>query len=109
MNLVAIIEELVAAGVEFPPVRVDGKTLIPSQANNDYIFPAVGMAIDATQAKRVTDEMFIVAARACAEQVTRQQLAEGMLTNEAARSKVRRASSRWPADACAWAGVMPSL
>jgi malate dehydrogenase (oxaloacetate-decarboxylating)(NADP+) len=68
-----------AAGVQFPPVRLDGQTLIPSQANNVYIFPALGMAIYATQAKRVTDEMFIVAARAVAEQVTRQQLEEGML------------------------------
>jgi malate dehydrogenase (oxaloacetate-decarboxylating)(NADP+) len=68
-----------AAGVQFPPVRIDGKVLIPSQANNVYIFPAIGMAIYATQAKRVTDEMFIVAARAVADQVTRQQLEEGML------------------------------
>jgi malate dehydrogenase (oxaloacetate-decarboxylating)(NADP+) len=68
-----------AAGVQFPPVRVDGQLLIPSQANNVYIFPAMGMAIYATQAKRVTDEMFIVAARALAEQVTKQQLEEGML------------------------------
>jgi malate dehydrogenase (oxaloacetate-decarboxylating)(NADP+) len=68
-----------AAGVQFPPVRIDGKTLIPSQANNVYIFPAMGMAIYATQAKRVTDEMFIIAARAVADQVTKQQLEEGML------------------------------
>jgi malate dehydrogenase (oxaloacetate-decarboxylating)(NADP+) len=68
-----------AAGVQFPPVRVDGMTLLPSQANNVYIFPAMGMAVYATQAKRVTDEMFIVAARACAEQVHKPQLDEGML------------------------------
>jgi malate dehydrogenase (oxaloacetate-decarboxylating)(NADP+) len=68
-----------AAGVQFPPVRIDGTTLIPSQANNVYVFPAIGMAVYATQAKRVTDEMFVVAARAVADQVTRQQLAEGML------------------------------
>jgi malate dehydrogenase (oxaloacetate-decarboxylating)(NADP+) len=68
-----------AAGVQFPPVRIDGKVLIPSQANNVYIFPAMGMAIYATQAKRVTDEMFVVAARAVADQVTKQQLEEGML------------------------------
>jgi malate dehydrogenase (oxaloacetate-decarboxylating)(NADP+) len=68
-----------AAGVQFPPVRVDGKVLLPSQANNVYIFPAMGMAIYATQARRVTDEMFIVAARAVADQVTKQQLEEGML------------------------------
>jgi malate dehydrogenase (oxaloacetate-decarboxylating)(NADP+) len=68
-----------AAGVQFPPVRIDGQLKIPSQANNVYIFPAMGMAIYATQAKRVTDEMFIVAAQACAELVSKQQLEEGML------------------------------
>jgi malate dehydrogenase (oxaloacetate-decarboxylating)(NADP+) len=68
-----------AAGVQFPPVRIDGKVLIPSQANNVYIFPAIGMAVYATQAKRVTDEMFVVAARGVADQVTQQQLEEGML------------------------------
>ena len=47
-----------------------GQTFLPRQANNFYIFPAVGMAIYATQAKRVTDEMFIEAAHALADQVT---------------------------------------
>src|SRR5437879_7023689 len=47
---------LYAAGVQFPPVSYGGQTLLPGQANNLYIFPAVGMAIYATQAKRVTDE-----------------------------------------------------
>jgi malate dehydrogenase (oxaloacetate-decarboxylating)(NADP+) len=70
---------LYAAGVSFPAVPIDGRTLLPSQANNVYIFPAVGMAIYATQARRVTDEMFIVAAHAVADQVSRQQLEEGML------------------------------
>jgi malate dehydrogenase (oxaloacetate-decarboxylating)(NADP+) len=70
---------LYAAGVQFPPVRVDGKTLMPAQANNVYIFPAIGMAVYATQAKRVTDEMFVVAAQAVAEQVTGDQLEQGML------------------------------
>jgi malate dehydrogenase (oxaloacetate-decarboxylating)(NADP+) len=68
-----------AAGVQFPPVPVDGKVFIPAQANNVYIFPAIGMAVYATQAKRVTDEMFVVAARAVAEQVTGPQLEQGML------------------------------
>jgi malate dehydrogenase (oxaloacetate-decarboxylating)(NADP+) len=70
---------LYAAGVQFPPVPIDGKTLMPAQANNLYIFPAIGMAVYATQARRVTDEMFVVAARAVADQVTEQQLDEGML------------------------------
>jgi malate dehydrogenase (oxaloacetate-decarboxylating)(NADP+) len=68
-----------AAGVQFPPVTIAGKTFLPSQANNVYIFPAIGMAVYATQARRVTDEMFIVAARALADQVTKAQLEQGML------------------------------
>jgi malate dehydrogenase (oxaloacetate-decarboxylating)(NADP+) len=68
-----------AAGVQFPPVHIDGQSLLPSQANNVYVFPAIGMAVYATQAKRVTDEMFVVAARAVAQQVTERQLEQGML------------------------------
>ena len=68
-----------AGGVQFPPVHIDGKTFLPSQANNLYIFPAVGMAIYATNAKRVTDEMFIEAAEGLAEQVNPEQLKLGML------------------------------
>jgi malate dehydrogenase (oxaloacetate-decarboxylating)(NADP+) len=68
-----------AAGVQFPPVRYDGQTLLPGQANNFYIFPAVGMAIFATQATRVTDEMFIEAARAVADQVPSELLKQGLL------------------------------
>jgi malate dehydrogenase (oxaloacetate-decarboxylating)(NADP+) len=68
-----------AGGVQFPPVHLAGQTFVPSQANNLYIFPAVGMAIYATNAKRVTDEMFIEAAQGVADQVTPDQLKLGML------------------------------
>jgi malate dehydrogenase (oxaloacetate-decarboxylating)(NADP+) len=68
-----------AGGVQFPPVHLDGHTFLPSQANNLYIFPAVGMAIYATNANRVTDEMFIAAAHAVADQVRPDQLKLGML------------------------------
>jgi malate dehydrogenase (oxaloacetate-decarboxylating)(NADP+) len=70
---------LYAAGVQFPPVSYGGQTFLPGQANNFYIFPAVGMAIYATQAKRVTDEMFIEAAHALADQLTPGQLEQGLL------------------------------
>jgi malate dehydrogenase (oxaloacetate-decarboxylating)(NADP+) len=68
-----------AAGVQFPPVHLNGQTFLPGQANNFYIFPAVGMAIFATQASRVTDEMFIEAARAVADQVPSDLLKQGLL------------------------------
>ncbi|QQS53414.1 MAG: hypothetical protein IPM89_11010 [Candidatus Competibacteraceae bacterium] len=68
-----------AARVQFPPVHLDGQTFLPGQANNFYIFPAVGMIIYATQAKRVSDEMFIKAARAVADQVPDALLKQGLL------------------------------
>jgi malate dehydrogenase (oxaloacetate-decarboxylating)(NADP+) len=68
-----------AAGVQFAPVTYNGQTFLPGQANNFYIFPAVGMAIYATQAKRVTDEMFIEAGQAVADQVPAELLKQGML------------------------------
>ena len=68
-----------AAGVPFAPVHLDGKTFLPGQANNFYIFPAVAMAIYATQATRVSDEMFIEAARAVADQVPPELLRQGLL------------------------------
>ena len=68
-----------AAGVQFEPVHYNGQTFLPGQANNFYIFPAIGMAIFATQAKRVTDEMFIEAGQAVADQVPADLLKQGLL------------------------------
>src|SRR5215468_8995429 len=68
-----------AAGIQFPPVHLNGKTFLPGQANNFYIFPAIGMAIFATQASRVSDEMFIEAAQAVADQVPADLLKQGLL------------------------------
>ena len=63
-----------ASGSPFPPVELAGRKFVPGQGNNVYIFPAMGMAVFATEATRVTEEMFIVAAKAVAEQVTDEDL-----------------------------------
>ena len=75
-------QAIYAAGVPFSPVTIGGQQFIPGQANNFYIFPAVGMAIFATQASRVTDQMFIEAARAVADQVPPALLQKGLLYPE---------------------------
>jgi malate dehydrogenase (oxaloacetate-decarboxylating)(NADP+) len=68
-----------ASGVQFSPVHLNGRTFLPGQANNFYIFPAIGMAVFATVASRVTDEMFIEAAHAVADQVPSELLKQGLL------------------------------
>jgi malate dehydrogenase (oxaloacetate-decarboxylating)(NADP+) len=68
-----------AAGVQFPPVTFKGTTFLPGQANNFFIFPAVGMAVFATNASRITDDMFIEAAYAVASEISDAQLQQGLL------------------------------
>jgi malate dehydrogenase (oxaloacetate-decarboxylating)(NADP+) len=68
-----------AAGVPFGPVHLNGVTYLPGQANNFYIYPAIGMAVYATEAKRVTDEMFIEAAKTVADQVPPDLLKQGLM------------------------------
>lgn len=55
---------LVATGSPFPPLKVDGREVPVAQANNVYVFPAVGLAVTASRASRVTDRMMVAAARA---------------------------------------------
>jgi malate dehydrogenase (oxaloacetate-decarboxylating)(NADP+) len=70
---------LFACGSPFDPVTVGGRTWVPRQGNNSYIFPGVGLGTIAVRSRRVTDEMFLAAATALAEQVTAHDLAQGSL------------------------------
>ncbi len=66
-----------ASGSPFAPVTVAGKTHVPGQGNNAYIFPGVGLGVVCTGARRVTDTMFIKAARTLASLIREHELAEG--------------------------------
>lgn len=58
---------LVATGSPCPPAILGGRAWMISQCNNIFIFPAVGLAVAAAGARRVSDGMLIAAARRLAE------------------------------------------
>jgi malate dehydrogenase (oxaloacetate-decarboxylating) len=58
---------LVATGSPFDPVSLDGRRFRIAQCNNAYIFPGLGQGVVAPGVPRVTDRMFLAAARALAE------------------------------------------
>jgi malate dehydrogenase (oxaloacetate-decarboxylating)(NADP+) len=70
---------LFACGSPFAPVTFNGKTFVPRQGNNSYIFPGVGLGVLASGARRVTDAMFMASARTLAAMVTAEDLAQGSL------------------------------
>ena len=70
---------LFACGSPFDPVSFDGRTLVPRQGNNSYIFPGIGLGAIASGARRITDEMFMSAAHSLAHDVTESDLAQGSL------------------------------
>ncbi|HUN68956.1 MAG TPA: NAD-dependent malic enzyme [Burkholderiales bacterium] len=70
---------LFACGSPFDPLTVEGKTYVPRQGNNSYVFPGIGLGAIISRARHVTDEMFLAAAHALAEQVSDSDLAQGSL------------------------------
>jgi malate dehydrogenase (oxaloacetate-decarboxylating) len=70
---------LVATGSPFAPVDLDGRKVQTSQCNNLYMFPGVGLGALAAKASKITDRMFVAAARALSGLVTLPQEEAGLL------------------------------
>ena len=81
-----------ASGSPFDPVEYDGRTLLPSQCNNAYLFPGVGLGVVAAEAARVTDEMFLAGARALSGEVSEADIESGRIYPPLAR--IREVSRR---------------
>jgi len=70
---------LFASGSPFPPLESTTGTFYPAQANNAYIFPAIGHAAVLCKASYIPDGAFVEAARCLSEMSSEPDLAVGRL------------------------------
>ncbi|WOK95705.1 NADP-dependent malic enzyme [Canna indica] len=68
-----------ASGSPFDPVECNGKTFVPGQANNAYIFPGFGLGLVMSGAIRVHDDMLLAASEALAGQVMEENFEKGLI------------------------------
>ncbi|WP_367606283.1 NAD-dependent malic enzyme [Legionella sp. W05-934-2] len=73
---------LVATGSPFDPVTIGSQTIPIAQCNNAYIFPGMGLAVVASQAKRVTNTMMMAAALALSDLAPAVMTGKGRLLPE---------------------------
>jgi malate dehydrogenase (oxaloacetate-decarboxylating)(NADP+) len=76
---------IVATGSPFAPASLDGKHFRFGQCNNSFVFPGVGLGLTISGARRVTNGMFLDAAKALAAHVTAEDVAQGAVYPELSR------------------------
>ena len=70
---------LFACGSPFAPVSVNGKTFVPRQGNNSYVFPGIGFGCIFARAKTIPNQIFLTASKALADLVSESDLGNGSL------------------------------
>jgi malate dehydrogenase (oxaloacetate-decarboxylating) len=58
---------IIGSGSPFPPLKRDGKDFRVDQTNNAYVYPGIGLGAIVADARRISDRMFLAAARTVAE------------------------------------------
>jgi malic enzyme len=76
---------IVATGSPFDPVVHGSRTYRIGQGNNAFVFPGIGLGLWVGHVRRVTDGMFLDAAKALAEQVSDADLAGGAVYPQLSR------------------------
>ncbi len=85
-------EAIVGTGGPSPPVTFRGRQIRIGQGNNVFIFPGVGLAALVSEAHEITVRMFVVAAHALAECITRSDLDSGAIFPQ--QSDLRRVTAK---------------
>ena len=68
-----------ASGSPFDPVEYEGTKYYPSQCNNMFVFPGLGLGASVAEARVVTDAMLRAASEACANSVNHEEMARGQV------------------------------
>jgi len=76
-----------ASGSPLAPVTLNGRIFVTGQANNAHVFPGIGLGVLVSHAARVTDAMFLAAARTLAHAVSSEDLVRGRIFPETSRMR----------------------